>query len=125
MWKYKSAKRAKEEFLVSHPVQTDTEFLKACGNPGASGEAIAVRKAIAVLGGVEAERIHASDAFTTDLINLDFWGSLDAVAVIYELEKQLNRPITNDQAARIPNPEIQPSMTVADFVNAVLKMIDA
>ncbi|HBJ33981.1 MAG TPA: hypothetical protein DDZ51_04290 [Planctomycetaceae bacterium] len=124
MWRFRSPKAAKQQFLDAHPEQSDSDFLLECGIIGECRKAIAIRNAIASLGGVEPGRIHASDTFNTDLINIEFWGSLDAIAVVYELEKNLGTTIPESQAERIPNPELHHQMTVADFVIAVLEIVD-
>jgi acyl carrier protein len=89
----------------------------------AARDALGVRTAIANLAGVSAEDIHASDTFDGELSQFEFWGSLDSIAVVLELEKCLGVKIDDAKANQIHDPESKPGTTVAEFVQCVLQVI--
>jgi acyl carrier protein len=122
--RFRSHARDKREFLASRTVQEEADFLANCGLPEESVEAaLAVRKAIATLGGVDPGYVHALDSFARDLSHFDFWGSLDSVAVVLELEHALRVHISDEQAQRMPDPELVDDLTVADFIRSVLEVL--
>ena len=123
MW-FRSHARDKREFLDSRTKQTETAFLAQCGLPEESAEAVlAVRKTIATLGGVDPGYVHAMDSFARDLSHFDFWGSLDSVAVVLELEQALDIRVSDEQAREMPDPELTDDLTVAAFIRSVLEVL--
>ncbi|MCH8840917.1 MAG: acyl carrier protein [Planctomycetes bacterium] len=122
--RYRSSKTIKREFLESCTRQSKQDFLTACELTSESANnALKVRDAIANLGGVDAEYVRAEHTFMGDLIHFDFWGSLDSVGVVLELEKCLGIVITDEVAAQIPDPEAIPGFTVAEFVRSVSSVV--
>jgi len=121
---YRSGKTIKDDFLKSRKKQSDKEFLAACELPDNLGcSALKVRVAIANLGGVEAGDIRAEDTFDGELIHFDFWGSLDSIAIVLELEICLGLKIDDVMASQIVDPEAKPRTTVAEFVRCVLRVV--
>lgn len=121
---FRSGKRIKQEFLGRRIAQPEADFLAGCDLPIDRAEsALRVREAIANLAGVAPGYIHASDSFDSDLVHFDFWGSLDSIAVILELENSLGVAISESQAHEIPDPESIPGFTVADFVRKVVQIV--
>jgi acyl carrier protein len=104
--------------------QPDSEFIARCELTGESASyALKVRTAIANLAKVDPEYVRAQDTFDRDLAQFDFWGSLDSIAVVLELEECLGVRISDKVAGEIPNPERAPGITVAEFVRDVLHVI--
>ena len=119
-----SSQRIKQEFLKGRTAQPEADFLARCGLKNELADsALRVRVAIANLAGVDACYIHAEDTFGGDLAHFDFWGSLDSIAVVLELEKCLDVQISESQAHRIPDPESIPAFTVAEFVKHVVQVV--
>lgn len=105
--------------------QSERDFVEACGLDARSdGERVAlgVRRAIANLGGVDQKLIRANDTFNDDLVDLEFWGSLDSIELVLEVEKCLGFAISDTQAQSIPDPESIAGYTVADFVRSVVEV---
>lgn len=106
--------------------QTDEDFISGCGVAvSAEGIAIGVRRVIARLGRVEPVFIHHDDRFTGEIDRLGFWDSLDALAIVLELQDELGCAIGDNAASRIRNPEMTKSLTVAEFVGDVINAVDA
>ena len=119
-----SSRRIKRTFASSRSPESATDFLAQSGvAPELSEVALTIRSAIANLAGVEPTLIHANDNFDEDLAHYDFWGSLDTVAVVLELEECLRIKLTENQTHRIPHPEFVPGMTVAEFVRCVAQIV--
>jgi|GEM_PF-5674266 len=122
--RFRSGKTIKREFLSSCTRQSSQDFLTACELSGESADdALKIRDAIANLGGVDAEYVRADLTFERDLIHFDFWGSVDSIGVVLELETCLGIVITDDMAAQIPDPEAIPGFTVAEFVRSVSSVV--
>jgi acyl carrier protein len=122
--RYLSAQTIKKKFLAKRAPQSDEQFVAACGIENAAAiDALKIRKAIANLANVESNQIRAEDTFDGDLAHFDFWGSLDSIAVLLELEDCLGIRIPDCEAASISNPERKSGITVAEFVRGVLKVV--
>lgn len=118
---FRSSNAIKREFLAARKVQPSAAFLaECCVNETVAEQALALRAAIARLAGVQDECIWADDTFERDLINFDFWGSLDSIVVASAIEKALGLTLTTKQLANIPDPESVPGLTVAEFTRTVL-----
>jgi len=59
-----------------------------------------------------------------ELVHFDFWGSLDSIAVVLELENSLGIEISDEMASEIPDPERIPGFTVAQFARGVLEAVE-
>jgi len=122
--KFRSGKTIKREFLESRDPQPNESFVAGCNVDGSdAAAALGIRQAIANLGGVDPLYVWAEDLFERELVHFDFWGSLDSIAVVLELEKCLNVRIPDTDAARIADPERTPGQTVAGFVANVLDVV--
>ncbi|MAT73082.1 MAG: hypothetical protein CMJ58_26660 [Planctomycetaceae bacterium] len=125
MWPFKSQQQRIAEFRSTHERQAADEFVRRCNlpeHPHAGAIALAVRTAIAELGSIESDYVRADSSLDDDLITLSFWGSLDTIAVVLELEQHRGVKISDDEAQRIRHPEFS-SMIVADFVRAVFMVV--
>ena len=119
--RFRTADSIKQEFIQARIAQAEAEFLRRCDLPAhLEASALAVRAAIANLAGVDVCLVHADDRFDTELLHFDFWGSLDTIAVVLELEQCLGVPISDAQSQKLPNPEFVPGPTVAEWVRRVV-----
>jgi acyl carrier protein len=118
---FRSGRTVRNDFTDGRTVQSDSDFIVGCGLAmDCAPTALKIRTAIANLAKVEVAQIRAQDTFDHDLVHFEFWGSLDSIAVVLELEKCLGLCIPDEVAADIPNPERRPGITVAEFVKDVL-----
>src|SRR5947209_2219558 len=79
-------------FCEGRSGQPDDEFIAGCGlppEPEAARVALAVRRAVAVIGSVDPRFIRADDVYPDQLGVLPLWDSMDWMAFTWELEKQL------------------------------------
>jgi acyl carrier protein len=75
---------------------------------------------------VPAEFIHHDALFSSELVDLPFWDSLDAVGIALVLEEELGIELSDEQLERVRNPEhLQQNLKVSDFVADVLAVITA
>ena len=122
--RFRSAKQIKQDFLNARTGQSEADFLTVCGvRAELEQRALRVRAAIANLAGVDVCHIHADDKFDSELTHFDFWGSLDSIELVLELEESLDVRISDEQAHEIPDPESVPALTVADWVRRVVKIL--
>ena len=91
----------------------------------AEGIAIGVRRVIARLGSVEPVYIHHDARFIGEIDRLDFWDSLDSLAIVMELQDELGCAIDDNAASKIRNPESAKNLTVAEFVGDVINAVSA
>jgi len=105
---------------MTDPCQTKQDFASACNvQEHYIDLAEGVRRAIGTLGNVPSTKIRSTDRFYVELAEYDFWGSLDSVVLILELEKQLGITIDDKIAQSIADPELTPGYTVAAFVQSI------
>ncbi|CAN0341200.1 unnamed protein product, partial [Ectocarpus sp. 4 AP-2014] len=82
--------------------QSDSEFLSSCQLPESlATDALSIRQAIANLAEVDPESIRSDDRFEVELMKFEFWGSLDSIVLIDELEECLKIRITDRTAEQI------------------------
>lgn len=117
-----------KQFLAGRTPQTDADFVAACGvdaHPCGAQVALGVRKVIAQLGGIESYEtyVRSENRFQHELALLDFWDSLDTVMVVLSLEETLRVKISDDEAAKISNPEERKELSVCQFVMDVLAIV--
>jgi acyl carrier protein len=123
-WRWwRTAAEMAADFTATRESQSDQNFIAACGLPddGIAWEtAIAVRRSVAAYGMVSREYIAISDRYPDELINLSGWDSLDFLAWILELEKELDEPVPPEAYAEIRTP-----FTVNDLVWAIYRHRDS
>ena len=108
-WRWwRTAEEMATNFAKRHPPQSDAEFLKECGlpdDPSAEQVALAVRRSVASYGMVGAAHIRADHRMPGELEELSGWDSLDFVAWVIELERELGDVrIERVSFDRIPTP---------------------
>jgi acyl carrier protein len=122
--RFRSNKTIRQDALNARTRQSDKEFIAACEVAIESAPyALKVRTAIANLANIDSEYVRAQDRFERDLGQFDFWGSLDSIAVVLELEECLGVRISDKDACEILDPERKPETTVADFVRNVVHVV--
>src|SRR5437879_4562457 len=93
MWQrlrwWRMADEMAADFARLHPPQSDAEFLAECGLAAAPAAALAVRRSVASYGMVAADHIRPDHTYPGALEELSGWESLDFVAWIMELEREL------------------------------------
>lgn len=124
--RFNSKQRQSKAYCENRLPQTDEEFVSGCGVAGsAEGIAIGVRRVIARLGSVDPVYIHHDARFIGEINRLDFWDSLDSIAIVMELQDELGCAIDDDAASQIRNPEMTTNLTVAEFVSDVINVVCA
>ncbi len=97
MWRiFKTAHDKVDEFRKGRTRQPDDAFLVDCGltrNTEAAEVALAVRRAVAGVGLVDPLFIHADDSYPGTLEILPLWDSMDWIAFMVELERELGRTV--------------------------------
>jgi hypothetical protein len=84
-------------FCAGRSELSDEEFVAACDLPSDAETvriALAVRRAVAAIGSVDPRFIQPDDAYPKPLIMLPFWDSIDWLAFVMELEKELETRFT-------------------------------
>jgi len=97
---FRSAEQKVALFCKDREPQSDEQFLAECGlpaDPEAARIALAVRRAVANIGSVDSQFIRADDLYPDQLGMLPFWDSIDMMAYIWELEKQLGTRFTREE----------------------------
>ncbi|MBL9165942.1 MAG: hypothetical protein JNL18_24685 [Planctomycetaceae bacterium] len=124
--RFNSKQRQSKAYCENRLPQTDEEFISGCGVLGsAEGIAVGVRRVIARLGSVDPVYIHHDARFIGEINQTDFWDRLDSLAIVLELEEELECAIDDDAASQIRNPEMKKNLTVADFVGDVINVVSA
>src|SRR5690606_40144572 len=104
------------DFARKHPAQSDAEFVAECGLAHNQAAALAVRRSVASYGLVAADHIRPDHDYPGALLELSGWDSLDFLAWIIELEREMG-PGTRVERSwfhRLPSP-----FTVRDLAWAV------
>jgi len=107
-WRWwRTADEMANDFLALRDPESDESFIASCelpDDPLALETAIAVRRSVANYGMVAAEYIVDTDRYPDELMKLSGWDSLDFVAWIFELEKELNEPMLMDTHYELRTP---------------------
>ena len=77
--------------------EPDEQFVAACDppdTPEAIRVALAVRRSVANYGMIEPKFIRAADSYPDELVELSGWDSVDFLPWIFELERELDMPMT-------------------------------
>jgi hypothetical protein len=104
-------------FAQRFPAQTDADFLAECklgDNRGAVRIALAVRRSVARYGMVSPEHIRAGHSYPGELESLSGWDSLDFLAWLFELERELDQKINFEFVRHLRFP-----FTVRDLAQTV------
>ena len=92
-WRWwRNAQEQAEDFSKNRGEQADEQFITACGlpdTPEATRIALAVRRSVARYGMVDAKYIRVEDRYPDDLSTLSGWDSIDFLAWVFELEREL------------------------------------
>jgi acyl carrier protein len=111
-------------FCKGRSKQPDDQFIAECGlppGPEAARIAMAVRRAVADIGSIDPEFILAADAYPDQLGVLPLWDSMDWLAFIWALEKQLGTRLSEEEAsAQIINLE---RVSVKEWAAAVYQIL--
>jgi hypothetical protein len=104
----------------------DDVFLLSCEVPCDNTSkqiAIGFRHAIANVGKVSPLVIYPNDSFKTDLSELPFWSSLDAVDFLCALSESLGTEFTEAEGVQIPDPDWMPdSYSVKDMISKAVQL---
>jgi acyl carrier protein len=104
----------------AHCRETPEQFISACRAKGAQCPKeiiLGIRRVIARLGKIDDSFINSGDTFDCDLIHLPFWDSLDAIAIVMELEVEFQTEINDKALSEMLNPDLaRKGTTVADAV---------
>jgi len=106
---FRSSTRKVEVFCHGRFPQTDERFLANLDLPASPASpriALAVRRAVANIGCVDSRFIRADDVFPDTLGVLPLWDSMDWLAYVMELEKELNTAIALDEMFQTVDPEL-------------------
>ena len=117
---WRTAQEKADEFAADRGLQSDEQFLTACGLPGtpeATRIALAVRRSVASYGIVAAEYIRAEDRYPDELSDLSGWDSIDFLAWLFELERELG----GEKISRKAFDGLRYTFSVKDLVLAVYR----
>ncbi len=113
---WKTAAEMAEDFARKREPYPDDDFVRDCelpDTPEAQRVCLAVRRSVASYGMVDPLFIRASDRFPEDLRELSGWDSIDLLAWVFELERELGKkPIVT----RAVLDDIGVTFTVRDLV---------
>lgn len=117
-WRWwRTADEMAADFAADRTPETDEHFIAACNlpdTPEAVRVSLAVRRSVASYGMIDPKFIRATDGYPNELVELSGWDSIDFLAWIFELERELEMPISRKAFRDIRQP-----FTVKDLVSAV------
>lgn len=114
-----------EGFRKGRAPQTDPAYVAALGmadDTQASEVALAVRRAVAKIGDVDPLYVYADDGMQ-ELSLLPVWDSMDWVALIMELEDQIDIRISDNDAEKLTPVRYEDEFSVPDFTHRVLRFL--
>jgi acyl carrier protein len=120
---FKTAHMKVAEFRAGRTRQPDDQFVADCGlapRSEAARVALAVRRAVASIGLIDPLYIRAGDAYPDQLGVLPLWDSMDWVALVMELEQELDTRITDEEAAQLFDPD---RVSVKEMVAAASQLL--
>jgi acyl carrier protein len=97
---FRTANQKVAAFCEGRSRQADEEFTADCGLPAeplAARVAVAVRRAVANIGSVDPLFIRAADLYPDQLGVLPLWDSMDWLAYLMELEKELGTRFSEEE----------------------------
>ena len=123
-WRWwRTADEMAADFAADRTLETDEQFIAACDLPDnaeAVRIAMAVRRSVASYGMIDPKFIRAIDGYPDELVELSGWDSIGFLAWIFELERELEMPVSSDAFRDIRQP-----FTVKELVLAVHKFVQA
>ena len=115
-WRWwRTADEKAADFVADREPQNDEQFCMECGLPTSTDAirmALAVRRSVASYGSVAAEFVRADDRYPEELGRLSEWDSLDILAWILELERELGGEKISSTAFE----DLRPPFAVKDLV---------
>jgi acyl carrier protein len=111
------------EFREGRWRQSDEQFVADCGLPPDSAAALvalAVRRTVASIGLIDPQYIRAIDVYPDQLGVLPLWDSMDWLAFVMELERELGTRITYEETAQLFDPH---RVSVKEMVAAVAHLV--
>ena len=120
---FKTAHAKVHDFRTGRARQPDDGFLRDCGiEPGTETArvAVAVRRAVAEVGLVDPLFVRAEDSYPGTLEVLPLWDSMDWLAFLFELERELGQKVRWESAGR---PAMSCPITVGDMVARVRELL--
>ncbi len=113
-------------FLESNPSQSESDFIIICFQEPCSKQqevALAIRRAIAILGNIESEFIRAEVSFE-DLDLLSFWNlcgeaGFNTTKFIETIQSELHVQLREEQLeqAFVRDPDLNTHMKIYEFIN--------
>lgn len=117
-WRWwRTAAEMSAAFVETRSAAADEEFIANCDLPNtqlARETALCVRRSVAAYGVVAPEFIATTDRYPDDLKDLAGWDSLDFLAWVFELERELEESIPRAAYADLRIP-----FSVKDLVHIV------
>ena len=123
-WRWwRAADEMAADFTADRTPEADEPFIAACDlpdTPEAVRVALAVRRSVASYGMIDPKYIRATDGYPDELVELSGWDSIDFLAWIFELERELGMPVSRKAFQDIRQP-----FTVKDLVLATYRFAQA
>lgn len=123
---YQHLEEERRRFLEKNPAQSESDFIKICFPEPCSQQqavAIAIRRAIAILGNIESEFIRAEVSFE-NLDLLPFWNlcgdagfNTTKFIEAIQLELHVRLPEEHLKRAFVRDPDINTHMKIYEFIN--------
>jgi acyl carrier protein len=123
-WRWwRTADEMAADFAADRMPEPDEQFIAACDlpdTPDAVRVALAVRRSVANYGMIASEFIRATDGYPEELVELSGWDSIDFLAWVFELERELGMSVSREAFKDIRQP-----FTVKDLVLATYRFAQA
>ena len=118
-WRWwRTADEMAASFAADRTPEPDEQFVAACDlpdTPEAIRVALAVRRSVASYGMIEPKFIRAADSYPDELVELSGWDSIDFLAWIFELERELDMPVTREAFKDIRQPFTVKDLALATY----------
>ncbi len=121
------------EFSNNVSRQSDQDFVEKCFEKACQKKmtiALSIRNAIANLGNIQPEFIHAESSFE-ELDLLSFWeccgdAGFDTILFVEAIEKELNLKLTDKQlqSCSVQDPDLNIKLKICDFVQDFYRWYD-
>jgi hypothetical protein len=130
-WFFPTDAQKVARFCAGRSEQPDEQFVAECelpSDPETVRIVLAVRRAVAAIGSVDPRFIRASDAYPEPLVILPFWDSIDWLAFVWELEKELGTRFDEaevDEQVLASVPWVDGSVSVKQMAATVRRVLAA